>query len=473
MKLEKKKQQQDSTDVSGILDKFNNTKGKLNKNKTSKDKIKKLDNKLKSEKIIKKDNNRISLNKNDLNIQTVDKKNDIKKSKEKKKYLETNNEKSLLNENNLILQTERLNDYSDYSAARNETMKNFLEDNYRNKNNLISEEKSKIINNFSILNTNNNYDINIDNQSASILKKEEQNKKVKINCENIRNDVNKDDDIFKFEVYDIDAKNKINIFSDDKRIIENRALFDISPEVNKNNDNLMQIKSNKAKTFNFFENEDFSNIINLNNLKSDNKNNEINFDIVLNNVKKKNRDKHIKNNKSIDKLLNSVNAHLVNSKNYNVMDLNNEEMKNNVDMNYKNFLNSSNNFQNLLISNNSELFFENIIKNPAEVNFNDNSKLFEESNEYLVSNKQKKTSLNSELQPINEVVKKKIIKIKSKNKPKCNLDNEDSIRCIQKNDYKSKQNEEKLLINLEKSSDEESRFFAIKILKILYFLTLY
>jgi len=312
LKLEKKKQQQDSTDVSGILDKFNNTKGKLNKNKTSKDKIKKLDNKLKSEKIIKKDNNRISLNKNDLNIQTVDKKNDIKKSKEKKKYLETNNEKSLLNENNLILQTERLNDYSDYSAARNETMKNFLEDNYRNKNNLISEEKSKIINNFSILNTNNNYDINIDNQSASILKKEEQDKKVKINCENIRNDVNKDDDIFKFEVYDIDAKNKINIFSDDKRIIENRALFDISPEVNKNNDNLMQIKSNKAKTFNFFENEDFSNIINLNNLKSDNKNNEINFDIVLNNVKKKNRDKHIKNNKSIDKLLNSVNAHLVN-----------------------------------------------------------------------------------------------------------------------------------------------------------------
>ncbi len=132
------------------------------------------------------------------------------------------------------------------------------------------------------------------------------------------------------------------------------------------------------------------------------------------------------------------------------------------------------NFNNLLISSNSDIFFENSNRSPAKFDeTNQNYSKYEDDNNSnnlisLKNEKNKKGSVKDGLYQIDEVVKKKKKSSKSKNNLDCNLDNENDIVDDNQINFKKKKKEkEESFFKMDKLSDDESKIFIIKIILLI------
>lgn len=239
---------------------------------------------------------------------------------------------------------------------------------------------------------------------------------------------------------DISALNPKNDYSN--KISDSRIIFDISPDRLKNSGNFMQGDNSKLSTFNFNEIEDKNNITNLRDLNAFNEEHNQYFDNVLDNIQKKNRDKATKKNKNIHKLLNSVNANLVNSKIYGVLDKSSLD-RSNINLNYQQSLGTSH----------SEVYFDK--KSPLKYSDLNNSKIDNDPNKLLVSSKNNKKNNNNDLFEIAEEKKKRKKSSESKRKQSSNLDKENDLNFEKNTKPKKRKKEEGMTLNLDRSSDEE------------------
>ncbi len=428
---------QSSNDASGLLDKIK-TKEKLKKVKTSKEKFKKLDNKLNGEKTNSTET--MIREKDESGGVKVVKKKIIRKKSEKSdidsiqkidscyignKSTDNNNEGNRSNEKSLYIGDNKNKESDGFNLEKN-NISTINDDEFSQKKNSLDNAKMKILNKIT--------NIKISENNSYIANKH-------------NNQLDNNNNLFNLDISALNSKNNT--------LSVNREIMEISPDSN-NLNNLKQIKTTKFNTFNIKENDNYPNIPNLN-AYNNNNNENIYFDQVLENIQKKNRDKHLKKNKNIDKLLNSVNANLVNSKIYGTLDKNSQEQKKNDEpSSNRNILNSSN-FNNLLISSNSELFFD-INKSPTnKFDENNYSKIDDDNRDILVLNKNKKNSLKDNLYQIDEViVKKKKKSSKSKSKiTKNNLDNENDIHFDMDHNLKKSSNNRMKISDLNKSSDTE------------------
>lgn len=454
MKLEKTRIPE-STDTNSVFDKIS-SKEKSKKLKNSKEKSFKADNKLKSEKIILKSKG-ISLDKtidkNDSILEKTMKKKISKKKNLEKSLIENNSKINISTNDNKLIDT-NIN-YSEYKSTENKLDGDSY---FKLKDNTIKINSSKLI-----LES----EMKPDKKKSSL--KEDKNKNLN-DISNI-NFTNKNNQIFQLDISGLNSKNNFNILP------SNKDIYDISPDMKNTNDNinidnLMQMKNNNLNAFNINENETNKDIPNLKNLNAFNDNENVYFDQILENIQKKNRDKHVKKNKNIDKLLNSVNANLVNSKIYSGNNLESGLEDKKMDQNKNNLYGP--NFNNLLISSNSDIFFENSNRSPAKFDeTNQNYSKYEDDNNSnnlisLKNEKNKKGSVKDGLYQIDEVVKKKKKSSKSKNNLDCNLDNENDIVDDNQINFKKKKKEkEESFFKMDKLSDDESKIFIIKIILLI------
>lgn len=431
LKLESKKNN-DSNNAFEAMDKVT-SKEKMKKLK-SKDKIKKLDLKTKSEKLLINNNTSINIDNFDSNGEKVAKKKLVKKKTEKS-ILENNSKKEVSKEDyksNDIKTIDSSSNYKSYDKNSNSQSdivflkqeKPINDNNMDNQlnANLISsrQEKSKIFNNLSQINISNNNSLLINN-----------------------NNIKEKSNIFNLDISGLNPKNAYS-----NKINDSRVILEISPDRLKNSGNFMQGENSKLSAFNINEIEDRINITNLKDLNAFNEEHNHYFDLVLDNIQKKNRDKASKKNKNINKLLDSVNANLVNSKFYGGLDKSSIDERKQSDQSNINF-----NYQQSLITSHSEVYFDK--KSPLKYSDLNNSKIDNDPNKILVSNKNNDKKYNNDLYEIAEEKKKRKRSSASKRKESCNLDKEIDINFDKNKNPKKSKKEEGLTINLNRSSDEE------------------
>lgn len=383
------------------------------------------------------------------------------------------------NESNILISSENLE-----TKKKKENSNIFIKEEIppATKKHSLDIEKSKYLNNnvsnsiYANYNSNNNNNTNFNN--------------------NINNSILTNDAKYKSDIFNLDISNVKNTYIMDA---PQRDRFDLSPDY-KNIDILKQTKSNDKQIYLSNDNDKIDNINTLlaipkdiDNIEKFSDNNNNYFDKVLDMVEQRNRDKSSKKikNKKVKTLVNSVNAHYVNSKLYTSNKGSFVERKQSLNTNINNI--STGNFNNLLVTNNSEIFFDNAIKSPIQFddninlnqsNINNNTNLSNNNHNYnnnLVSSKNNLPSKNEDninlkkdkytkdldLHQIKEIPRKKKKVIKTKDVIKSKLESENdsagnsniklnNIREKANNDIDNNYNDnDEVFINLNQSSDEE------------------